>query len=945
MSELNRDIIYLILKELKDDKKSFHTCILVNKTWCEMIIPILWKDPWKYLKEGNEILLLNVIISHLSDESKEKLTQHYKVLLYHKPLFDYIKFCKHLNLIEIERIINLRFPIIENEIINLFINENTKFTHLYIGAYQYNYQIHLIPGAKQCFSELQFLSCNTRMNDDILIGLTDICKSIKELELSIEVDNNNYGIIKLIEAQKKLCNIRFLTKPFSKNESSFCEILEKSLIKHENNIEYFMMTRQPITRILSYFTNLKYLELVDNSCPTTWNCLENLSFPHLQILKGRRVPINILTNLIEKTSGYLIEIKIDHIPHNEINNKRIFQAIYQNCPKLKYLKLLLKNNNILELEKLLNNCQYLNGLYIIFEDVWDGGVVIDWVHFFKILTKSSPIKLYKFKFHYNNAPDLDTLKLFFEDWKDRHPMLLQTIQYYNTYKNESYDLIEKYKAKGIVKKYDDALSEFAFEDFEWLNKDVLYLIFEELKVDKRTLHSCLLINKSWCEIIVPILWKDPWKYCWTRNGKLLLNVIISHLSEQQRDNLGQHFNFLTKSYKKPLFNYVSFCKHLNFNEIKRIINNIDEKSEISIIENEIINLFIKENTRFTHLYIPCQFNYQIHLIPGAKWCFSELQFLNCNTSINDTVLTGLMEICKSIKELSLSIEKDSNNYKIFKLIETQKKLLNVHVLANHQRFDEPFCKALENSLIKHANFIQYFKTNKQPITKFLSSFVNLKRLELDDNFHYMIWNYLENLSLPFLQILKAKGVPIKVLASLIENTGGYLTEINIEMVCHDEINNKRIIQAIYQNCLNLKYLKLLFKNNNIVELEKLLIKCQYLDGLCIIFEDNWDYNIIVDWDYFFKVLIKSSPTNLYKFKFIYKWTPGLDTIKSFLDGWKGRHPMLLQTQYLENLYLNLMAKYKVEGIVKKYDYMRNFDDFEWILRKSDYNSFFTDYIR
>ena len=36
-----------------------------------------------------------------------------------------------------------------------------------------------------------------------------------------------------------------------------------------------------------------------------------------------------------------------------------------------------------------------------------------------------------------------------------------------------------------------------------LNIDVLYLIFQEFQDDRKTLHSCLLVNKTWCEIIVP----------------------------------------------------------------------------------------------------------------------------------------------------------------------------------------------------------------------------------------------------------------------------------------------------------------------------------------------------------------------------------------------------------------------------------------------------------
>jgi hypothetical protein len=81
----------------------------------------------------------------------------------------------------------------------LFINENMNFTHLYLPR-QFYYQIHL---TEQCFLGIEFFRCSVSIDDDVLNGLTKICKSIKELKLFIEVNNNNYGIIVLIKVQKK----------------------------------------------------------------------------------------------------------------------------------------------------------------------------------------------------------------------------------------------------------------------------------------------------------------------------------------------------------------------------------------------------------------------------------------------------------------------------------------------------------------------------------------------------------------------------------------------------------------------------------------------------------------------------------------------------------------------------------------------------------------------
>ncbi|GBC30733.1 uncharacterized protein OCT59_015881 [Rhizophagus irregularis] len=474
MSKLNGDILYLIFKELEDDKMTLISCLSVNKIWCEIIIPIFWNDPWKYLSRGREKLLLEVIISHLSDESRDNLSK-YLIKSFKKPLFNYISFCKILNLIEIEKIIYisidynflLDISLLKEEIFNLFINNKAKFTHLYM-PYGFNYQIHLIPGAKESFSEIEFLNFNAGIDEKILIGLSEICKSIKKLDFFIQFfvkTNNNDGIIRLIDSQKKLNQVYF-ELDYDNVDESFCKNLENSLIKHGKTIEYIKIVDQPITNILSYFENLKILEVIGINYNALWDELATVSLPFLQLLNVKNVPINVLTSLIEKTKGYLNEIKIGYIDHDEIDNKRLIRAIYQNCPNLKYLKLLIKDSNIWELEKLLINCKYLDGLFIMTEDH------IDWVELFKILTRSSPTSLFKFKFYFSVAPRPEFLKLFFDNWKSRHSMLLYTIPEgeYVTVDIDYCDMIEKYKAEGVIKVYHNSIFGVYFEDFEWIRK-------------------------------------------------------------------------------------------------------------------------------------------------------------------------------------------------------------------------------------------------------------------------------------------------------------------------------------------------------------------------------------------------------------------------------------------------------------------------------------------
>ncbi|GBC09117.1 hypothetical protein RclHR1_08610004 [Rhizophagus clarus] len=485
---LNEDVLVLILEELRYDKKTLYSCLLVNRTWCEKTVSILWRFLGRYnsIDNVNSMnILFNVIIKHLSKESKDLLKNQgielFKETDQKKLLFDYINFWKCLDLQLLERMLShiknveeIKIPIIRNEILKLFINENKKFISLTIPE-NLNCQLHRISGVEHCFSNLETLYCNDNTDQNILEELSKIIKSTKKFIFYIKQHNNNFGVITLIESQKGLNDVRFIYVKYNSSIRNvpFFKALEESLIKHIDTIQHLRIYWKPITKILSYLVNLLSLEIYSSNpyYNTNWNHLENLSLPVLKILKVQRVPSNILTSLIENTKGYITEISI------VVDDKSLIRAIYQNCKNLRYLKLSLLNRNILELENLLINCKFLNGLVI-------DGYMFKWSELFEILYKSSPAGLFKFKFffYYTRTPELESLKLFFDNWNKRipmHPMLLRTIQM-NQYVDvvQYFDLIEKYKTKGIVKDYYNDLYENDFEDFEWIQKKRKFILVQ-----------------------------------------------------------------------------------------------------------------------------------------------------------------------------------------------------------------------------------------------------------------------------------------------------------------------------------------------------------------------------------------------------------------------------------------------------------------------------------
>ncbi|RGB43444.1 hypothetical protein C1646_749840 [Rhizophagus diaphanus] len=356
-----------------------------------------------------------------------------------------------------------------------------------------------------------------------------------------------------------------------------------------------------------------------------------------------------------------------------------------------------------------------------------------------------------------------------------------------------------------------------------------------------------------------------------------------------------------------------------------------EKSNEIILRNEILKLFINKNTKFIQLSIPHYFDSQLHLIPEAECCLSKLEIFNCNVNIDQNILKGLAKICKSIKKITLYVTSydSTDNYGIFKLIEVQKNLNEFYLFDNLFTKNEPFYKFLEESLIKHADTVQHLRIGWDPTTRFLSCFVNLVYLEIQKsyfaNLYYPIANNLNNLKnllLPNLKILKVYFIPLITIVNLIENTTGNLSEISIRCdIGTYYFDYKILIQAIYQNCPNIRYLKLsLNRNLSIPEFENLLINCQFLNELIII---NMCKDFKFCWDKLFQVLAKSSPISLFKFKF-YSKVFKLKDIESFFSSWKNRNPILLKINdsriKVDQKLVNLTEEYKAKGVIKKYSF-------------------------
>src|SRR3954454_11496938 len=252
MPNLNKDILLLIFEELQDDSKSLLSCLMVNRIWCETAVPVLWRNPWRYgINYSNKIYLFTIFISCLSNDTKEFLTSEgiqLPPISYQSFLFDYLSFCRSINVKIINHIISTGASseydqfLLQQEFYNNLIKKCPELKYLDIGSIQH--QIFYFPKAKTRFGSLYELRCDTSTDPSYFYGLASVCQFIQKIIIINTNTKVNHGTIKLIEVQR---NLKYFEWKDIYDEEYFIDELKDpysknflALTKHANTLNHFI---------------------------------------------------------------------------------------------------------------------------------------------------------------------------------------------------------------------------------------------------------------------------------------------------------------------------------------------------------------------------------------------------------------------------------------------------------------------------------------------------------------------------------------------------------------------------------------------------------------------------------------------------------------------------------------------------------------------------------
>ncbi|CAJ0747854.1 7046_t:CDS:2 [Entrophospora sp. SA101] len=175
--------------------------------------------------------------------------------------------------------------------------------------------------------------------------------------------------------------------------------------------------------------------------------------------------------------------------------------------------------------------------------------------------------------------------------------------------------------------------------------DVLQIIFTFIRKSEKkklkaigNLHSCLLVNRQWCEATIPLLWRNSFYYFEKGNEKLI-DVYISCFNEKELDN------WCGKLIKPPY-------------------------NVISLMIKALLRLFLTHSAVLIHLVIgewtsrkSSDFIYLKFTEKEFEYLFEPIRKLEIQGEfVKDRLLTGLKEPCKNIEKLFVYIKDVPPNY-------------------------------------------------------------------------------------------------------------------------------------------------------------------------------------------------------------------------------------------------------------------------------------------
>ncbi|CAG8501110.1 7683_t:CDS:2 [Funneliformis caledonium] len=414
--------------------------------------------------------------------------------------------------------------------------------------------------------------------------------------------------------------------------------------------------------------------------------------------------------------------------------------------------------------------------------------------------------------------------------------------------------------------------------------EIIENIYEYIGTDYVTLRNMVLVNRNWCKVGIPYLWKAPFSIDKTNSIKQvqIISTYLSFLNDKEH-------KFFPVQKRTCLFNYPIYLRELEIENLSVIKTTYNDPSLIDELLIELLNS------------------------PETKNSLKNLKSLICGSLVTGNVLTSLTSMCHNITKVESKSTKDSTFKKLTALIQNQISLRKFTLedtksdttttIVNLERhINSLLCVNLKDIIIyRHASI------------KSLVKCINLEKLHLEIYFH----NF--------------RGVNNKeILKPLLDAQFFHLKDFNLTLLgekTHDDLVLYDILEVVLRNCdENLERLTLGINFNINSEIFRIVSQlCPNLTTLKLFIQEDEDLSDLL--------ILLPNLTNLKTLIMTKK--PWIEDVLNVYN-----NPIFKQISFVLPSTVNILI---IDGILT-FEFMQNFIRlFRGYIKEFEYNIFANNY--